>query len=171
MKTLKILSLAVLCIFTMSFSCYHSNNPKPPKTCSEKRQDFEDRLKFGEWKAFYSDTNNVRIDFADISSSTLYNPTRFYANRIEEKGFLGNVIDTGVFVIQDCGKILRVKTNLSRSTQITESNPDGWLNFYVIYDSREYCENGERRNQGKDSIVTEVSITGVPFIKYFTLVK
>lgn len=158
MKTLKTLSLAVICIFTMSFSCYHYGDNPTPNSCDQKSEKFKKKLERNSWNAFYSDPNGQRIDAEGISSSTLYNPTIFYSGRIEEKNYLGAVIDTGVFVIQNCGKILRVKTNLSRSTQITENNPDGWLDFNVIYES-------------KDSIVTEVSITGVPFIKYFTLVK
>jgi len=161
MKTVKSLTIAVITIFMMSFNCYHyGDNPTPNgNSCDRKSEKFKDKLqRVPVWDAFYSDPNGQRIDTDSISSSTLYNPTRFYSNRIEEKNYLGAVIDTGVFVIQDCGKILRVKTNLSIQTEKDSLNPEGWLNFNVVYDS-------------KDSVVTEVSITGVPLIKYFTLVK
>lgn len=159
MKTTKTLSIAVLFMLSMSFRCYHQGeSPSPSLTCDKKSEKFKDRLELGTWNGFYGDPNGNRIDAEGISSSTLYNPTRFYCGRIEEKNYLGVVIDTGVFVIQDCGDILRVKTNLSRSTETSPTNPEGWLNFNVLYYSR-------------DSIVTQVSITGVPFIKYFTLVR
>ncbi len=158
MKTVRTLSIAVLCILTMSFSCYHYGDNPTPNNCDAKNKALNNLLQCRVWDSFYSDPNGQRIDAEGISSSTLYNPIKFENGRLEEKNYNGIVIDTGVFYIQDCGKTLRVRTNLSVSTETSASNPDGYLNFNVIYASN-------------DSIVTEVAITGVPFIKYYTMVK
>lgn len=140
MKTVRTLSIAILCVLSMLFSCCHyGDNP------------FESNG--GKWDSFYSDTVGNRIDFAPISSSTQYNPITFKNGRLEESSYLGFVIDTGTTNYNSCGNKLTVRTNLSIS-----SEPSGYLDFNIVHLS-------------KDSIVLQTSITGVTFIKYYTIVR
>jgi hypothetical protein len=157
MKTVKTLSTAVFCALTMSFSCYHNigNNPSPHIPCEVKDKQLKKLFesKRGIWKSFYSDTSGKRIDFAPVSSSTQYNPITFQGGRLQESSYLGFVIDTGTTNFNNCGKRLTVETNLSIG-----SEPSGYLDLNIVYIS-------------KDSIVMQTSITGVSFIKYYTIVR
>ena len=157
MKTIKSLLLAVLCIITMSFSCYHNgnNNPSNHVPCEVKDKQLKKLFesKSGTWNSFYSDTEGHRIDFAPVSSSTKYNPITFQNGRLQELSYLGFVIDTGTTNYNNCGKRLTVKTNLSIG-----SEPSGYLDLNMVYIS-------------PDSIVMQTSITGVSFIKFYTIVR
>lgn len=156
-KTLiKFLSLVSFSTLLMSFSCGRWNdNGGSNVSCEVKNTVLQNVFEHGDgqWKSYYSDTLNNRIDFAPISSSTMYNPVKFFNNRLEESSYLGFVIDTGTTNYTNCGKTLRVRTNLSLG-----SEPSGYLDFDVLYLS-------------KDSVRLETHITGVNFIRYFTMIK
>lgn len=157
MKTIKNLSIAVFCILSMSFSCMRDYDfyPSNHVPCEVKNRQLKKLFESngGLWNSFYSDTAGNRIDFAPVSSSTLYNPITFSDGRLEELSYLGFTIDTGAVNYNNCGKRLTVRTNLSIA-----SEQSGYLDFNIIHLS-------------KDSVVMQTSITGVGFIKYYTLVR